>query len=175
MNRVTRQGQPTPIQPDFDNLKQQWATLNPIGVNSQSYAATVKTTAPACPTSGSGASAWTVDPSAQLPSLGAAALSGMTSGLPSGIPSGRITVSGVISASGTQSTSGGSQIPSESLPNLPSAGSNTGSASASGSRTATSAAGGSRSVSVPIYVDTTRTFKAFLALAAVCFGAMVFL
>ncbi|GKZ29909.1 hypothetical protein AbraIFM66950_006970 [Aspergillus brasiliensis] len=67
----TRQGEPTPIQPDFDNLKNQWATLNPTGVALSDY---VKSTAaispPECPASTDGG--WAVDPSAPLPTIGQA-------------------------------------------------------------------------------------------------------
>ncbi|EHA23218.1 hypothetical protein ASPNIDRAFT_207134, partial [Aspergillus niger ATCC 1015] len=65
----TRQGEPTPIQPDFDNLKNQWATLHPTGVALSDY---VKSTAaispPKCPASTDGG--WAVDPSAPLPTIG---------------------------------------------------------------------------------------------------------
>ncbi|ETI25595.1 hypothetical protein G647_02369 [Cladophialophora carrionii CBS 160.54] len=83
----TRQGVPTPISPDFSNLQQQWKTLNPTGVNSAQYAATVKTTAPSCPASTAGG--WTVDPSAPLPTVGAEAVS---PGMPNGVPTGSVTV-----------------------------------------------------------------------------------
>ncbi|PYH32901.1 putative 1,3-beta-glucanosyltransferase [Aspergillus neoniger CBS 115656] len=67
----TRQGEPTPIQPDFDNLKNQWATLDPTGVALSDY---VKSTAaispPECPASTDGG--WAVDPSAPLPTIGQA-------------------------------------------------------------------------------------------------------
>ncbi|PYH40147.1 putative 1,3-beta-glucanosyltransferase [Aspergillus saccharolyticus JOP 1030-1] len=64
-----RQGEPTPVAPDFDNLKAQWATLNPTGVALADYAASTSTiTPPACPASTAGG--WAVDPSAPLPTLG---------------------------------------------------------------------------------------------------------
>ncbi|PYI25656.1 hypothetical protein BP00DRAFT_92602 [Aspergillus indologenus CBS 114.80] len=67
-----RQGEPTPVAPDFDNLKAQWATLNPTGVALSDYAASTSTiTPPACPASTAGG--WAVDPSAPLPTLGQAA------------------------------------------------------------------------------------------------------
>ncbi|PYI21255.1 glycolipid anchored surface protein GAS1, partial [Aspergillus violaceofuscus CBS 115571] len=66
-----RQGEPTPVAPDFDNLKAQWATLNPTGVALSDYAASTSTiTPPACPASTAGG--WAVDPSAPLPTLGQA-------------------------------------------------------------------------------------------------------
>jgi len=56
----TRQGTPTPISPDFTNLKTHWATLNPTGVSLSAYTD--------CPKSTSGG--WAVDPSSALPTLG---------------------------------------------------------------------------------------------------------
>ncbi|KIW94023.1 uncharacterized protein Z519_05339 [Cladophialophora bantiana CBS 173.52] len=94
----TRQGVPTPVSPDFSNLQQQWKTLNPTGVSSAPYAATVKTTPPTCPSSTAGG--WTVDPSAPLPTIGVGAVS---AGMPSGVPKGSITVAS--SAAGTPSPS----------------------------------------------------------------------
>lgn len=73
----TRSGTPTPIAPDFTNLQNQWATLHPTGVKSTAYAATFKTTPPACPASSAGG--WTVDPSATLPSMAEVAVSGQSS------------------------------------------------------------------------------------------------
>ncbi|OOF99988.1 glycoside hydrolase family 72 protein [Aspergillus carbonarius ITEM 5010] len=65
----TRQGEPTPISPDFDNLKAQWATLNPTGVALSDYRASTSTISPLeCPASTPGG--WAVDPSSPLPTLG---------------------------------------------------------------------------------------------------------
>lgn len=65
----TRKGTPTPISPDFNNLKSQWATLNPTGVALSEYSASAaKITAPPCPASTSGG--WEVNPSSPLPTLG---------------------------------------------------------------------------------------------------------
>ncbi|PYH97352.1 hypothetical protein BO71DRAFT_133683 [Aspergillus ellipticus CBS 707.79] len=65
----TRQGEPTPIAPDFDNLKAQWATLNPTGVALSDYAASTSAiSVPDCPAPT--ADGWSVDPSAPLPTLG---------------------------------------------------------------------------------------------------------
>ncbi|KIV78688.1 hypothetical protein PV11_06312 [Exophiala sideris] len=93
----TRQGTPTPVQPDFSNLASQWATLTPTGVRSSAYAATFSASTPACPTSTAGG--WTADPSAALPTIGAA---GVSPGMPSGVPTGSITV--MSSSSQTSST-----------------------------------------------------------------------
>lgn len=64
-----RSGTPTPISPDYSNLKAQWATLSPSGVKLSAYSASATAiSAVACPSST--ASGWAVDPSAPLPSLG---------------------------------------------------------------------------------------------------------
>ncbi|BDD62516.1 hypothetical protein MPDQ_000781 [Monascus purpureus] len=64
----TRKGTPTPVSPDFSNLKSQWATLSPTGVALSVYAeSTSAITLPECPSSTAGG--WAVDPSAPLPIL----------------------------------------------------------------------------------------------------------
>lgn len=64
----TRQGTPTPVLPDFDNLKSQWATLHPTGVALSDYRKVASSiTAMECPSSTSGG--WAVDPSSPLPIL----------------------------------------------------------------------------------------------------------
>lgn len=64
----TRKGTPTPVNPDFSNLKSQWATLSPTGVALSDY---VKSTSsirlPNCPTSTAGG--WAVNPDAPVPVL----------------------------------------------------------------------------------------------------------
>jgi 1,3-beta-glucanosyltransferase GAS1 len=84
--RFTREGVPTPVQPDFSNLQAQWATATPSGVSSAQYAAKVKTTPPPCPAFTAGG--WTVNPSEALPTVGA---EGVSAGMPSGVPTGSIT------------------------------------------------------------------------------------
>ncbi|GLI72895.1 hypothetical protein PoHVEF18_001079 [Penicillium ochrochloron] len=65
----TRQGTPTPVSPDFSNLKAHWATLNPTGVVLSNYKKeTGSISAVECPAYTSGA--WEVDPSSPLPTLG---------------------------------------------------------------------------------------------------------
>ncbi|KAJ5749238.1 uncharacterized protein N7511_010934 [Penicillium nucicola] len=64
----TRQGTPTPVSPDFDNLKSQWATLNPTGVALSDYKKSATGLSIECPASTSGG--WDVDPSSPLPTLG---------------------------------------------------------------------------------------------------------
>lgn len=65
----TRKGTPTPVSPDFENLKKQWSTLHPKGVLLSEYAkATSTITPPECPSSTAGG--WAVDPNSPLPTLG---------------------------------------------------------------------------------------------------------
>ncbi len=59
-------GTPTPISPDFTNLMNQWATLNPSGVSANAYSPSL--TPPACPPYTSGG--WLVSGNAPLPTLG---------------------------------------------------------------------------------------------------------
>ena len=63
----TRAGTPTPVQPDFDNLKSQWATIKPTGVARSDYNPSLVSTR-ACPASS--ASGWLVNGNVRLPSLG---------------------------------------------------------------------------------------------------------
>ncbi|KAF1983302.1 glycoside hydrolase family 72 protein [Aulographum hederae CBS 113979] len=62
----TRSGTPTPISPDFENLKSQWKTVDPSSVSMNAYSPSV--TAVDCPAMTSGV--WNVEQSAALPSLG---------------------------------------------------------------------------------------------------------
>ena len=97
-DRFTREGQPTPVQPDFSNLQQVWATISPSSVEMSAYAATMTTKAPECPPFTVGG--WSISPDAPLPTLGAIKIA---SGMPSDIPKGSITVSGVSSVTTTDS------------------------------------------------------------------------
>lgn len=64
-----RSGTPSPVSPDYSNLKKQWATLSPTGTALSDYSASAKNLKPiACPTSTSGG--WIVDAAQTLPSLG---------------------------------------------------------------------------------------------------------
>ncbi|KAJ5174605.1 uncharacterized protein N7482_000482 [Penicillium canariense] len=98
----TRKGTPTPVSPDFDNLKSQWATLNPTGVALSNYKKeTASIVAPECPASTSGG--WAVDPSSPLPTLGQTYTTGSsTTGA---------------KASGTDSTASGASASSTSTKN----------------------------------------------------------
>ncbi|KAF7510136.1 hypothetical protein GJ744_007035 [Endocarpon pusillum] len=62
-----RQGTPTPVTPDFSNLKAQWATISPTGVVLSAYSGTSVTPRP-CPPSTAGG--WAVDASLPLPTIG---------------------------------------------------------------------------------------------------------
>lgn len=65
----TRQGTPTPVLPDFNNLRAQWATLNPTGVALSAYSKAASSISwIECPASTAGG--WDVDPSSPLPTLG---------------------------------------------------------------------------------------------------------
>ncbi|KIN03616.1 glycoside hydrolase family 72 protein [Oidiodendron maius Zn] len=91
----TRSGTPTPVLPDFTNLKSKWATLNPTGIASSDYSPTL--TPPACPTSTAGG--WLVNGDVTLPSVGETLLVG--------------TAPATTSASGTATGSAGSPAPSK--------------------------------------------------------------
>jgi hypothetical protein len=60
-----RSGTPLPISPDFQNLKTQWAQATPAATAESAYNPSITTIA--CPAST--ASAWDVDPNAELPTL----------------------------------------------------------------------------------------------------------
>ncbi|KAI9807159.1 MAG: hypothetical protein M1825_005877 [Sarcosagium campestre] len=61
-----RSGTPTPISPDYSNLKSRWATLTPSGIKADEYSPSA--TPPPCPPPTSGI--WDVDGNVVLPSLG---------------------------------------------------------------------------------------------------------
>lgn len=63
----TRAGTPTPISPDFSNLKSQWASATPTGVSKSDYD-TASVSTRSCPAST--ASGWLVDGNVALPTLG---------------------------------------------------------------------------------------------------------
>ncbi|KKZ60665.1 hypothetical protein EMCG_04649 [[Emmonsia] crescens] len=68
LDGFTRRGTPTPVNPDFTNLKSRFATLSPTGVALSDYSRQASAvTAPPCPSSTP--SAWVVDPSADLPPI----------------------------------------------------------------------------------------------------------
>lgn len=64
-----RTGTPTPVSPDYSNLKKHWATLHPTGVALSAYSASASSLTPiACPSST--VDGWIVDPTQPLPSIG---------------------------------------------------------------------------------------------------------
>lgn len=65
--RWTRQGTPTPVAPDFSNLKARWATITPSSVAMSAYSA-VSVTPRHCPSSTAGG--WEADPGLPLATLG---------------------------------------------------------------------------------------------------------
>lgn len=107
----TRQGTPTPVMPDFTNLKSQWATLNPTGVALSDYRkAASSITGIECPASTSGG--WNVDPSSPLPTLGQTYRKEGTGSSATGVgPAGKGTTSGsVASASASGSHNAGNAV-----------------------------------------------------------------
>ncbi|KAI1616087.1 Glucanosyltransferase-domain-containing protein [Exophiala viscosa] len=139
------QGTPTPVQPDFSNLASQWATLTPTGVQSAAYSSTFSASIPTCPSSTAGG--WTADPSAALPTIGAA---GVSSGMPSGVPTGSITSVGSItvmsSTSQTSSTYSSTVTSSGSSAHTTSASSTSSSSSSGAASSATHKAAAGRVV-----------------------------
>ncbi|KAH0551381.1 hypothetical protein GP486_007403 [Trichoglossum hirsutum] len=69
-----RSGTPTPISPDFNNLKSQWSTLSPTGVKESAYSPT--NTPPPCPPSTT--NGWRVNGDVPLPTLGQTFTAGAT-------------------------------------------------------------------------------------------------
>ena len=69
LDGYTRSGTPSPVTPDFSNLKSHWATLHPTGVALSDYSSSASNLKPiACPaTTPNG---WLVDATASLPSVG---------------------------------------------------------------------------------------------------------
>jgi len=63
----TRAGTPTPVSPDFENLKSKWAKVTPTGIASSDYNPSLVSTR-ACPTATEGG--WLVDGNVALPTLG---------------------------------------------------------------------------------------------------------
>ncbi|KAK5441491.1 hypothetical protein LTS15_011258 [Exophiala xenobiotica] len=159
----TRQGTPTPVQPDFSNLAAQWSTLTPTGVMSAAY--TPSASAPACPTSTAGG--WTVDPSAPLPTLGAV---GVTPGMPSGVPQGSITI---MSTSSAFSASQNSSTYSSTVSSSSATGARSTTSGAAASATSKGAAG--RVGPAPILANNAGLMGTVIALLAVGAGVVFWL
>jgi 1,3-beta-glucanosyltransferase GAS1 len=100
-----RSGTPTPISPDFNNLKSQWSAVNPTGVSASAY--TTTNSAPACPASTSGI--WNVDGDTALPSLGQLLATGSATAASSASATTSAAGSASASATGTKSTANGSK------------------------------------------------------------------
>ena len=98
----TRKGTPTPVSPDFSNLKSQWATLTPTGVMSSDMDTATLTTR-TCPASSSGTAAWLVNGNVALPTVGET-LYGTT--YTTSVPSGSLISNGA--SVGTATGTGGS-------------------------------------------------------------------
>ncbi|KAJ5211230.1 Glycoside hydrolase superfamily [Penicillium cf. griseofulvum] len=98
----TRKGTPTPVSPDFHNLKSQWATLNPTGVALSAYRKSASSlTGIECPASTSGG--WEIDPSSPLPTLGQTYTKGpQSTGTASKNKDSKVDTSGSPSASATK-------------------------------------------------------------------------
>ena len=98
-----RSGTPTPVQPDFGNLKSQWAAVTPSGVKLSVYSASATKSPPECPSSTAGG--WAIDGKSPLPTLGQTLNRGAASATPTGSTTGA-------SPSGTKkgSASGGKEI-----------------------------------------------------------------
>lgn len=100
----TRGGTPTPVSPDFSNLKAVWSTVSPQGVALSDYTASASAITPvACPSSTAGG--WNVDPSSSLPTLGQTAVIATNTGGSGSSASG--TAAGGSSSSATSATSKG--------------------------------------------------------------------
>ena len=97
----TRSGTPTPVLPDYTNLKSQWATLTPSGVALSAYSATASSLSPpACPTSTP--SGWVINGDVELPTVGQ---SGAITGT-AAIPAASVAASGTGTAPSASATKG---------------------------------------------------------------------
>lgn len=106
----TRSGTPTPINPDFTNLQNQWKTLNPVGVKASNYNPTL--TPPPCPAYTSGV--WNVNGNVALPSIGQVYNAQVASSIATGAPAASATQTTSSSKAGT-STSAGTTLSGSSL------------------------------------------------------------
>ena len=163
--RFTRNGVPTPVNPDFTNLQRQWATLTASGIASNEYVAKMETTPPPCPSFT--ADGWNVVSDAPLPTIGA---EGVQSGMPSGVPTGSITVS--VNTNVTSAPSApGAPAASTSL-TYHSAGSPT---SSEGASSATSEGAAGKTSTVPVSISDVGFMGMVVALIAVGAGVMILL
>ena len=99
----TRHGTPTPVSPDFQNLKNQWASITPTGVARSNYEPTNVSTRE-CPASTPGGCL--IDGNVAVPTLGATLLKG---GGYSSVPSATATGSEPATPSETENAVSGSK------------------------------------------------------------------
>ncbi|KAK7535322.1 Glucanosyltransferase-domain-containing protein [Phyllosticta citribraziliensis] len=92
-----RSGTPTPVSPDFSNLKKQWATLTPAGVKKSAY--TPSLDAPVCP--GFTSDVWEVNGAVALPTLGATFDAAVRSSITAGATGSRTGTAAAASATKT--------------------------------------------------------------------------
>jgi hypothetical protein len=98
---ITRKGTPTPLSPDFNNLKSQWAKITPTGVASSDYDPKKVSTRP-CPSSTPGG--WMVDGNVALPTLGETFMASHAAS--------DVSATGVPTATGGLTTTGAAANPS---------------------------------------------------------------
>jgi len=166
-NGVIYSGAPIPIQPDYNNLVNQWQTISPTGIASAAY--TPSFSPPACPASTAGG--WLINGNPPLPTLGsgvvnAAAASSiqlLPPSSPTSTPAAAISGAGPITASSTvkidgivtmTSSSNSSPLTAVPLPTTTGSASAGGAGSKSASTSSSSAAArrSTGSVFVPVIV-----------------------
>ena len=105
-----RSGTPSPVTPDYSNLKSHWATLSPTGVVLSAYSAQASSLSPiACPSST--VNGWIVNPTAPLPSLGQTIdLAATSTGGLGGSPTGSAKPSPTAKKGAAAPSKGGNQI-----------------------------------------------------------------
>lgn len=102
----TRSGTPTPISPDYSNLKNQWATLTPSGVKLLAYSASASgLSPPPCPASTS--DGWVINGNQALPTLGQVLDHSTTASVIPATQTGSTAPSAAPSASATKGTANG--------------------------------------------------------------------
>lgn len=95
-----RSGTPLPVTPDFGNLKAQWATLTPTGIQSSAFDVASLSTR-ACPSSS--ASGWLVDGDVPLPTVGQTLIAQNTLSASSATSTGTATSAAAATATNSKS------------------------------------------------------------------------
>ena len=110
----TRGGTPTPVSPDFDNLKSQWATLTPSSVAESAYNPSL--TDPPCPSFTSGL--WMVNGGVSLPTLNQEYNAQVSSSITAGTAAAGATGTGSSGhrGAGSASSSSSSGVSSRAMP-----------------------------------------------------------